>query len=210
MSSEPKNSGVSKPRETGKSKPSKFFSISKTVLAILWQTGELTVKAFFPHPYSHVFCNHKDRRGIYNSLRRLENKKFISRFKKNNETIFRLTAKGEKEAFFEHLDAKLALYKPKRSKWDGFWRIIFFDIPEKKRRYRDYLRDVLKILGFKELQKSIWITPHKIPNFLQDLLWEERIKHFTRFITVKHIDYDKDLRKHFKLKKIAPNDFGIP
>lgn len=79
--------------------------------------------------------------------------------------------------------------------------MIVFDIPEKKRKYRDYLRKMLKALGFKELQKSTWVTPYPIPDFLKELLWEERMKHFTRFITIKEIDYDKDLRKSFNLSQ---------
>ena len=72
----------------------------------------------------------------------------------------------------------------------------YFDIPEKKRRYRDYLRQMLKTLGFRA-QKSTWVTPYPVPDFLKELLWEEQMKHFTRFITIKEIDYDKDLRKVF-------------
>lgn len=178
----------------------RILSISKTVLAVLWEIAESTVKAFFPHPYSHLFCNHKKARSFYVALHRLEKRGLISKHKIKNNHIFRLTQKGEKEAFFCHLDAQLALHQPKKQKWDGYWRIVFFDVPEKRRRYRDYLRQMLKTLSFKELQKSIWVTPHKIPEFLRELLWEEKIKHFTRFITVKDIDYDEDLRKHFKLK----------
>lgn len=178
----------------------KAFSISKTVLAVLWEITEGTIKAFFPHPYSHLFCNHKKERSFYVALHRLEKRGLVSKHKIKNSRIFRLSRKGEKEAFFCHLDAQLALYRPKKQKWDGYWRIVFFDVPEKRRRHRDYLRQMLKTIGFKELQKSTWITPHKIPEFLKELLWEERIKHFTRFITVRDIDYDEDLRKYFKLK----------
>jgi len=77
--------------------------------------------------------------------------------------------------------------------------MIFFDVPEKNRHYRDYLRTVLKVIGFKEFQKSIWVYPYPVPKFLKDLLFEERIKQYTRFITTYEIEYDKDLRKKFDL-----------
>ena len=177
----------------------KVWGATKTLLAILAEAGEITVKAFFIHPYSHLFCNHGVKNNFYVSVSRLKKRGLIT---KRSDT-FRLTRQGEKEAFFAHLDAQTVLYKPKKRKWDGRWRMIIFDVPEKKRRYRDYLRQMLKTLGFKELQKSTWVTPFPIPDFLKELLWEERMKHFTRFITIKEIDYDQDLRKTFGLAGLA-------
>lgn len=177
-------------------KSQKILGITKSVLAILLEGSTVTMRAFFAHPYSHIFCNHNKKRDYYRTLDRLKKRGLI---KKSSDT-FRLTRKGEKEAFFAHLDTQALLYKPRKRKWDGQWRMIIFDIPEKKRKYRDYLRQMLKTLGFKELQKSIWVTPYPIPDFLKELLWEEKMKHFTRFITIKEIDYDKDLRRVFNLQ----------
>jgi len=174
---------------------SKTLDVAKTILATLWEIGAITIKAFFPHPYYHTFCEHKNTHTIYSSINRLKNKGLI---KKHGDT-FRLTKKGEEEAFFAHLEAQKILYKPKKQKWDGNWRMVIFDVPEQRRWLRDYLRSFLKVVGFKELQKSVWVTPYKIPRFLKELLWEEKIKPYTRFITIKEIDYDKDLRNMFKL-----------
>jgi len=58
---------------------------------------------------------------------------------------------------------------------------------------------MLKGIGFKEFQKSIWIYPYKVPVFLKDVLFEEGIKQYTRLITTYSIEYDKDLRKMFDL-----------
>lgn len=181
-------------RKNGHEISKKSLGISKIILAILFEVGEITVKSFFPHPYSHLFCKHPNNRNLYSTTHRLKKQGLIT---KTSDT-FRLTKKGEKEAFFAHLDAQAAMHQPNRA-WDGHWRIVIFDVPEKKRKYRDYLRSMLKTLEFKELQKSIWVTPYQIPKFLEELLWEERIKNFTRFITIKEIDYDKDLRRLFKL-----------
>jgi len=85
------------------------------------------------------------------------------------------------------------------SEWDGKFRIVIWDIPEKKRIVRDLLRRNLRKWGFAHFQKSVWIYPYRVPKFLKEILFEERIKHFTRFITTKRIEYDKDLQKLFKL-----------
>lgn len=48
--------------------------------------------------------------------------------------------------------------KPKR--WDGNWRMVCFDIPEKYRLGRDTLRKLLRLGGFYQLQKSVFIHPY--------------------------------------------------
>ena len=50
------------------------------------------------------------------------------------------------------------MQKPK--KWDGHWRIIFFDIKESKKNVRDALRHHLKNLNCYPLQKSVFVTPY--------------------------------------------------
>ncbi len=45
------------------------------------------------------------------------------------------------------------------NKWDKKWRLVLFDIPEKNRLTRDKLRKSLKRFGFKNLQRSAWISP---------------------------------------------------
>ncbi len=48
--------------------------------------------------------------------------------------------------------------------------IVMFDIPEKMRRKRAWLRSVLKNLGFEKVQQSVWKGTNKIPRrLLQDL-----------------------------------------
>ncbi|MCK5588700.1 MAG: CRISPR-associated endonuclease Cas2 [Candidatus Pacebacteria bacterium] len=45
-------------------------------------------------------------------------------------------------------------------KWDGYFRIVMFDIPEDKKYARDSLNKKLQDLGFLTLQKSVFIYPH--------------------------------------------------
>lgn len=49
--------------------------------------------------------------------------------------------------------------------------IIAFDVPETERKKREWLRAVIKNLGFKMVQRSVWIGKIKIPKeFMNDLL----------------------------------------
>jgi len=48
--------------------------------------------------------------------------------------------------------------------------IIAFDVPEKEKRKRQWLRGVLKRLGFAMLQRSVWAGKVRIPKgFIDDL-----------------------------------------
>jgi DNA-binding transcriptional regulator PaaX len=48
--------------------------------------------------------------------------------------------------------------------------IVAFDIPERERRKRGWLREVLRHLGLRMIQKSVWVGKAKIPEeFLKDL-----------------------------------------
>lgn len=48
--------------------------------------------------------------------------------------------------------------------------IISFDIPERLRRKRNWLREVIRNLGFKMIHQSVWVGKVKIPkNFITDM-----------------------------------------
>ena len=178
----------------------KKFSVSmaKVIFVILKETGSITVESFFHNSHAKRFgFGHGPRNyhNYYRTVHRLRNNGFI----KKEGDIYTLTSTGQKEAFFSILKTGGHLPRNNNQKWDKKWRIIFFDVPEKKRRYRDELRSMLKTIGFKEFQKSTWIYPYKVPEFLKEILFEEGIKQYTRLITTYDIEYDKDLRKMFNL-----------
>jgi phenylacetic acid degradation operon negative regulatory protein len=60
--------------------------------------------------------------------------------------------------------------------------IISFDIPEKNRVLRNWLRNQIKIFGYKMLQQSLWIGPGPLPSEfikrLEDLKIRKNIKTF--------------------------------
>jgi len=60
--------------------------------------------------------------------------------------------------------------------------IISFDIPEKNRATRHWLRNQIKIFGYKMLQQSLWIGPSPLPSSflkrLEDLEIRKNVKTF--------------------------------
>ena len=175
----------------------KTLPVTKTILSVLWEVGEITLEAFFNPRYAKKYG--------YTPYRRNSSFVAINRLKKGGlvtkrDKTFYLTDKGKKKAFYAHINKEILEFKTVEQKWDGKWRFVFFDVPELNKNRRNYLRFMLKTIGFKEFQKSVWAYPYKIPSFLKELLWEENIKPYTRFVTIEEIDYDGDLRRKFNMR----------
>jgi phenylacetic acid degradation operon negative regulatory protein len=66
--------------------------------------------------------------------------------------------------------------------WDGKFRILSYEIPEKKRKLRDSLRREVSGWGLGPWHRSFWITPHPVTNALkrltEDSLYEEYVQAF--------------------------------
>lgn len=74
----------------------------------------------------------------------------------------------------ERLNRVLPLYEQERP-WDGRLYLITYDIPEEKKRERDYLRDFLKRLGCGMLQKSVWLTPYNPKGVIVEFIGERKL-----------------------------------
>lgn len=59
--------------------------------------------------------------------------------------------------------------------------IIIFDIPEKKKRYREWLRNELVGFGFNLVQKSVWVGPRLPKEFIEYLNEAGLLKHIRFF-----------------------------
>jgi DNA-binding transcriptional regulator PaaX len=94
-------------------------------------------------------------------------KKGQNRFKKNNE-----------KSLLDYLPSPFKKNSPQNM-------IISFDIPEKNRKIRYWLRSQLKIFGYKMLQQSLWIGPGPLPPLF--LIRIEKL----------------DIRKNIKIFKIS-------
>ncbi len=111
----------------------------------------------------------KNRRKMYSLLYQLKKQGFIAKNVNDGKTFWDITVNGEKH--LEKLMDKFSLPRKnyKKEKNDGL-TIVVFDIPEKDRHKRNWLRQALTLLEFNLLQKSVWIGKNKIPKtFLNDL-----------------------------------------
>ncbi|MEK9179983.1 MAG: CRISPR-associated endonuclease Cas2 [Patescibacteria group bacterium] len=107
----------------------------------------------------------------YNILDWLRRDGLIAERLEGNRKVFYLTRLGYQKLSLLHKRMANALPAPRyeAAEHKGFV-IATFDVPEKEKRKREWIRAALKNMGFKMLQKSVWIGKIKVPqNFIDDL-----------------------------------------
>jgi DNA-binding transcriptional regulator PaaX len=107
-----------------------------------------------------------------------------------------LTDKGKKKIITFNID-NLEIKKPKI--WDKKWRMVIFDIPEKKRVARDILRETLKRIGFFEFQKSVFVYPYPCQDEIDYLIEYYEIRPYVRIVTATELDNELHMRKIFNI-----------
>jgi DNA-binding transcriptional regulator PaaX len=97
------------------------------------------------------------RARLLRALDRLRAQNRVKYVKEENGKIIIQATKNGRD-YLEKVDFdNLSLECP--NVWDKKWRLVIFDVPEKKKPAREALRNKLKDMGFKKLQHSIWATP---------------------------------------------------
>ncbi len=90
--------------------------------------------------------------------------------------------------------------KIKQKVWDGKWRAVIFDIPEKLRWGRDSLRRKLKELGFHEFQKSVFVFPYDCKDEIDFIIEYYNMRKHVRFGVFDYVDNSAHLKEFFNLK----------
>jgi len=114
----------------------------------------------------------------------------------NGKTTITISELGKKRVLTYQID-EMKITKPQR--WDGYWRIVVFDIPEKNKRAREALRQKLRELEFYQLQKSIFVLPYECKNEVDFIIEVFQIRPHVRYIVAKSLDNELHLKKIFNL-----------
>ena len=94
---------------------------------------------------------------------------------------------------------QLLEYKKKAKKWDGKWRVILFDVAEKERRKRDFLRRTIKWMGFFPYQKSVFVFPYECEKEVMYLKNMLEGKYDIKYLIAEKIDDERRLKIFFQL-----------
>ena len=171
--------------------------VQKAILSVVKAAGFISLAIVAPNSLQYL-----EKFGIAPGKRQ---KEVIKRSRDNliedgllkyDNGFIRLTEKGEiKLQLLEIRDWKLD--KPK--KWDGRWRMLIFDIPERKRPLRERIRNTLLDIGFQRLQDSVWIYPYACEDLVNLLKIDFRVGRDLLYLIVDSIESDKKFRKLFSL-----------
>ncbi|MEK7062591.1 MAG: hypothetical protein AAB946_00995 [Patescibacteria group bacterium] len=114
----------------------------------------------------------------------------------DGSTTMVLSENGKKKAITFNLDT-IEIKRPAR--WDKLWRIVLFDIPEKKKPAREALRETIKKLGFHEYQKSVFIFPYPCQKEIDYVIEFFELRPYVRVIIVKSLDNELHLKHIFRV-----------
>lgn len=114
----------------------------------------------------------------------------------DGSTTMILSERGKKKAITFNLDT-MKIKEPE--KWDKLWRVVLFDIPEKKKPAREALRETIKRLGFHEYQKSVFIFPYPCQKELDYVIEFFELRPYVRVMIVKSFDNELHLKDVFSL-----------
>ena len=173
-------------------------NLQKIVLQTVAAAGFLSVALLAPNALQALrqvglFPKHRQKE-IFNSSRNRLVKAGLLAYKGK---FIRLTAKGEaKLCQLERHDYKLA--RPKR--WDKKWRILIFDIPERRRALRARIRRTIVSVGFMRLQKSVWVYPYDCEDFVNLIKADFKIGKDLLYLIVDSIENDKFIKEYFQLQ----------
>jgi len=109
-----------------------------------------------------------------------------------------LTERGRR-LLYRLESANYHLKKPK--KWDEKWRLLIFDIPEKRRGMREKIRRTLLAIGFKRLQDSVWVYPYDCEDLIAFLKTDFKVGRDLLYLIIEELEGDKTLREKFGLPK---------
>ena len=107
---------------------------------------------------------------------------------KISDNAYRLTEKG-----FHSLSLIFPSFRFMKDKWDGRWRVLSYEIPEKKRELRDKLRREVSGWGLGPWHRSFWLTPHPIIENLRQLVSGKEEEKYVQAFESDHVFGDREV-----------------
>lgn len=124
----------------------------------------------------------------------LHHRKFswlIYYLKKNNFiTVKNLECKQgiaiTKKGLYKVLQASFKT-ESRKKRSDGKWIMLIFDLPKYREKSRRLLRSILKNLGYKMLQYSVWVCPFEVLEKTEMLLQNHSLDQYVRIFLIEEI-----------------------
>ncbi|MBI2086857.1 MAG: CRISPR-associated endonuclease Cas2 [Candidatus Zambryskibacteria bacterium] len=169
----------------------------KVILESIKLAGILSVALLAPNAIQALeelgFMPKKRQKEYISSSAAKLAKKGLLNFKNDH---YELTKEGEKILEWWNIN-DYGFKKPKR--WDKKWRMIIFDIPERKRKMRNKISEIFERAGLYRLQESVWVYPYDCEDIIGLLKTELGIGKEVLYVIADEIEDDKYLRAHYDL-----------
>ncbi len=132
---------------------------------------------------------------IHRTLKRFQKSGYLVADTKDS---FKLSVKGKARMKHYSLEDIQAPHRPKQ--WDGKWRLLMFDIPERNSWARNLLRTKIREWNFAHIQRSIFITPFDCEKEIGAVLERLELQDAVFLMTVEHAGSLQNLlKKQFRL-----------
>lgn len=173
----------------------KNTKLQRAILSIAEKLGDFTSQALCGSIYKmYKLMDQNERRRKYRSVLAARERLIQHGLLRRKGRFLELTAHGEKKLReWERRNYQL----PHPTLWDGKWRILIFDIPERKKRLRDRVRETLRAVGFVQLQQSVWVYPFDCEDFITLLKADFKIGKDLLYLIVEGLENDRHLRTLF-------------
>ncbi len=189
-------------------KTGKIISPTKQKVLLLLAAGAIIGLSRSPTMPKRVFRMVKkvwreiDRQYLYRIIREFHQERLVDyREGKDGVIDIVITEAGKKKVLSFKIDT-MAI--PQSRHWDKKWRLVFFDIPERKRAARDALRHKLKELGFKKLQRSVFVYPYQCEDEINFIIEFFEVRPYVRYGEMTKLTNEADLKLLFNSINLFP------
>ena len=128
------------------------------------------------------------------TLKRLEKQKLVKIGQEGKKQIIQITDRGRQRILKYALD-EIEIKKPKN--WDKKWRLISFDLPEKRVKERKIFVEYLRVWGFYPLHKSVYLHAYPCLQKIEFLREYLGVSEYVRLFVVSSIENDRMFREFF-------------
>lgn len=162
-------------------------SLTRLILGKIAEGGEVLLDSFFPAKYPEARLWRKllgldpsyefKRPTFVAILSQLKAQGLVKKMPKRGRQYWRLTPQGHA--------ALTELKRDTTHRPDGKKRLVCFDIPERDRAKRQWLRGELIACGYHQLQKSVWIGEVPLPQELIEALDALELRGWVQLLRVE-------------------------
>lgn len=175
-------------------------NVRNAMLATVGIAGFLAIAAVAPNTLRLLKVTGIDAKLRYRTksvLSRLKQKGEVEFVERDGKKYAHLTKRGEHS--FALLREKAAFANRPKRRWDHRYRLVMFDIPERRKSTRERIRLEMRELGFLRIQDSAWLYPYDCEDLVALLKADLHIGKDVLYAVIEEIENDLWIKKHFGL-----------